>query len=57
MDLTGALPDEVWEGLFGWLDTGRDLCAVGASCTRFRNIVSGPSLWRHLTRRHLKYHT
>ncbi|ELR25634.1 uncharacterized protein ACA1_119010 [Acanthamoeba castellanii str. Neff] len=55
MDLTGALPDEVWEGLFGWLDTGRDLCAVGASCTRFHNIVSGPSLWRHLTRRHSKY--
>ncbi|ELR24437.1 uncharacterized protein ACA1_333170 [Acanthamoeba castellanii str. Neff] len=27
MDLTGALPDEVWEGLFGWLDTGRDFDA------------------------------
>jgi hypothetical protein len=49
------LPNEVWEAVFGWLDLGRDLCAVAASCTRFRSVVSSPSLWRHLSRRQWRY--
>lgn len=50
-----VLPNEVWAAVFSWLDLGRDLCAVAASCTRFRGVVSSPSLWRHLSRRQWGY--
>jgi hypothetical protein len=45
----------VWAAVFGWLE-GRDLCAVAASCSRFRSITFNPSLWRRLSRQTLRYH-
>jgi hypothetical protein len=43
------LPSEVWEQVFGWLDSVRDLCACTATCRAWAALC-----WRQ--RRHVRLH-